>query len=80
MPRVQNDETGRFETVYSDHDILDLLCREGITGTREVAEALGCSRTHAYRRLSELEEDGEITSRTIGGNRVWMSAQDGANA
>lgn len=75
MPRVQNDETGRFEMVYADQDILDLL--SDLTGTQEVAEALGCSRPHAYRRLSTLEEEGQITSRTIGGTRVWMSASDG---
>jgi hypothetical protein len=32
MPRVQNDGTGRFETVYSDRKILALLDQEGKLG------------------------------------------------
>jgi predicted ArsR family transcriptional regulator len=46
----------------------------------EVADALGCSRTTALERLRDLAEQGEVTSKKVGGrSRVWWvpSAEDG---
>lgn len=83
MPRTQNPETGQFETVYNDEEFLDVLDTTTGTGTRAVADTLGCSQNHAYLRLRELANDGRVDSQTIGGTNVWTLAGDaneGVNA
>jgi predicted HTH transcriptional regulator len=76
MPRTQDPETGQFETVYDDDEFLDVLDTTTGTGTREVAETLGCSQNHAYLRLRELANEGRVNSQTIGGTNVWTLATD----
>lgn len=73
MPRVKDQTTGKYTTVYSDREIIDFLASEGFAGTREVADKLGCDRSHAYRRLSDLESENRIVTRLIGGNCVYTA-------
>lgn len=70
MPRRRDDETGKYEIVYSDETVLDLL-RGTRLSTREVADELGCHRTTAYEKLSKIEEDGKITSTEVGNTLIW---------
>ncbi|WP_458207320.1 transcriptional regulator [Haladaptatus sp. NG-SE-30] len=44
----------------------------GMCGTRDVADRVGCSYELAFKRLHELQENGKITSKKVGGSRVWM--------
>lgn len=70
VPRRRNDESGRYQEVYSDEEILFLL--EGTRlSTSEVAEQLDCHRTTAHDRLTELEEEGEILSKQVGNTLLW---------
>ncbi|QGA82095.1 putative transcriptional regulator, contains HTH domain [Halomicrobium sp. LC1Hm] len=70
MPRRRNDESGRYQEVYSDEDILSLL--EGTRlSTSEVADQLDCHRTTAHDRLTELEDEGKITSKQVGNTLLW---------
>lgn len=78
MPRKQDSQSGQFSEVYSDEDFLSLLDERGQAATSEVGNALGCSREHAYRRLRELEDQGEVESRTVGGAKLWERT-DGVN-
>ena len=71
MPRQQDPETGKFSSVYDDDDFLDALRDLGQAGTGEIAELVGCSSDHAYRRLRALEENGRVESRVIGGAKLW---------
>lgn len=71
MPRQQDPETGKFSPVYNDDDFLDALRKLGQAGTGEIAELVGCSSDHAYRRLRSLEEDGRVDSRVVGGAKLW---------
>lgn len=75
MPRAR-DRDGNYKSVYTDREVLDFLEVEGFTGTKDVADELGCDRSHAYRRLSALADDGRVTDQKIGGARVWMLAED----
>lgn len=61
-PEQGHDEQGRFTTVYHDEDIIDILddAEPTGTGTRDVADTLGCSLVHASRRLNELVEEGRV--------------------
>lgn len=75
MPRAR-DQEGNYKPVYTNREILNFLDGEGFTGTRDVADELGCDRSHAYRRLSALADEGRVTGRKIGGTRVWTLAED----
>jgi DNA-binding NtrC family response regulator len=70
VPRRRNDETGQYEEAYSNEAVLDVL-RSTRLSTREVANELGCHRTTAYERLSELEINGEIVSTEVGNAKIW---------
>lgn len=78
MPREQDSESGQFTQVYSDEDFLAALEELGQAGTADVAEAVGCGEKNAYRRLGALEEEGRVTSRTVGRAKLWELA-DGPN-
>jgi len=73
MPRRRDEETGRYQEVYSDELILDLL-RGTRLSTSEVAQELDCHRTTAHDRLVELEEDGKVVSTATGNTRIWEVA------
>ncbi|QIB75219.1 AsnC family protein [Halogeometricum borinquense] len=70
MPRRRNDDSGQFKEVYSDEDILSLL-EDTRLSTSEVADQLGCHRTTAHDRLTELEDENEITSKQVGNTLLW---------
>jgi DNA-binding Lrp family transcriptional regulator len=78
MPRQQDTETGKFSEVYSDEKFLAVLDELGQAATSEIAETLGCSREHAYRRLRSLEDQGDIESRAVGRAKLWERT-DGVN-
>lgn len=71
MPRKQDSQSGRFSEVYSDEDFLSVLAERGQAATSEIADTLGCSREHAYRRLRDLKDYGSVESRTVGGSKLW---------
>lgn len=75
MPRQRNSETGQFEEVYSDEEIIDIL--EGTRlGTSEVADRLGCHRTTAHEKLIHLQEEGLIQSTRVGNTMIWELARE----
>lgn len=78
MPRQHDSESGEFAEVYSDEMFLDALDELGQAGTVEVAEVVGCAEKNAYRRLGTLEEEGRVTSRTVGRAKLWELV-DGPN-
>lgn len=54
-----------------NEDFLSVIDERGQAATSEVADALGYSREHAYRRLRDLENEGDVESRTVGGAKLW---------
>lgn len=70
MPRRRDNETGQYEVVYSDEDVLNLL-RDTRLSTSEVADELGCHRTTAHDRLVELEDEGKVISSAVGNTLMW---------
>ena len=75
MPRKRDEETGLYEEVYSQDDVLDAL-RGTRLSTSEVADALGCHRTTAHQRLTQLEEGGTVTSSKAGNTLIWEVAEN----
>jgi predicted HTH transcriptional regulator len=68
-------ENGRFGTQYP-LDAFEAAVRDApnhVT-TSKVAEAVGCSHELAYKRLSQLADEGVLTSSLVGQSRVWEVA------
>jgi len=74
MVRQRDSETGQYEEVYSDERFLQLLDGTRL-GTSEVAEQLGCHRTTAHDKLTQLEKRGLVISTKVGNTLVWERAE-----
>lgn len=70
VPRRRDESTGKYDEVYSEVEIINLLSDTRMA-TSEVADALGCHRTTAHTRLRELEEENEIESVEVGNTLIW---------
>lgn len=73
MPGKDREEgSGKYTTSYPDSDFLEAIQQfDGMAGTSEIAEEVGCTRRTAYTRLKTLEEDGRINSRKVGNSLIW---------
>lgn len=68
----REEETGKYSTSYPESDFLNAIDDlDGLAGTSEIAEEVGCTRRTAYTRLKSLEEDGRVSSRKVGNSLVW---------
>lgn len=67
----RDDETGRFRQEFTDEDFLAAVRDADLPTTSEVGEAVGCKYRTAYERLGRLEDNGRVTSRTVGNSLVW---------
>ena len=74
VPGKERDEdSGKYTTSYSDSEFIDAIQKiDGMGGTSEIAEEVGCTRRTAYDRLRELEEREKVKSRKIGSSVVWI--------
>jgi GTP-sensing pleiotropic transcriptional regulator CodY len=57
--------------------VLEAIENRGGASTSEVADEIGSSRRLALRRLRELEDGGQVTSREIGNTYLWEVEDDG---
>lgn len=72
MGRERDEESGQYTDAYADEDFLDAIEQaDGMAGTGEVAEIVGCSDRQALNRLKQLEAEGEIKGKNIGRSFVW---------
>jgi GTP-sensing pleiotropic transcriptional regulator CodY len=77
MPRERDEESGKYTDAYADDEFLAALHDEdGVAGTSDLADAVGCTSRHALNRLRELEDAGQVTSKDVGRSLVWMLADD----
>ena len=65
------DDHGRYTAKYDDEEILDAVREHAPASTKEIADAVGCARQNADRRLRELREQGAVTSKKTGPALVW---------
>lgn len=64
---------GRFSTRYADQVFVDAVRELSLAGTSEVADIVGCTTQNADYRLRQLEADGWLTSKKVGGRLVWTA-------
>jgi hypothetical protein len=80
MPKDRDEQTGKYTERYTPGDFLSALeSLGGSAGTQEVADEVGCAYRTAHAKLTELESDGELTSRKVGNAKLWEldSSEDG---
>lgn len=71
MTKDRDADSGKFREVYPLPVVRAAVGTIDEATTRAVAEQLDCSYQTAYAKLRELEDAGEITSRTIGNVKLW---------
>lgn len=72
MPKDRDEETGKYTERYTPEDFLSALeSLGGSAGTQEVADKVDCAYRTAHAKLTELEEEGKLTSRKVGNAKLW---------
>jgi len=74
MPGADRDaESGKYTEKYPADEYLDALeAVDGMAGTQDVADYVGCSYEAAYKKLRQLEDSGVVSSQKVANARVWM--------
>jgi len=77
MPGKDRDkDSGKYTTSYQDQEFLDAIEQlEGMAGTSDVADEVGCTHRTAYTRLLSIERNGDIQSRKVGNSLVWSISE-----
>jgi len=70
---MDRDDEGKFNKQYPDEDFISTVESLPVASTQNVADEVGCSYDLAYRRLQDLEEEGDIVREEVGGSFVWMT-------
>lgn len=71
---ARDSDTGEYREQFGKWEFLEVLRGGNQMSTQEVAEEVGCVRRTATARLSELEEEGQVTSRDVGRAKLWSIA------
>jgi predicted ArsR family transcriptional regulator len=72
MGRERDDESGKYTHAYSDEDFVQAIeTADGLAGTGDIADAVGCSHRQALNRLKELERRGVVISEDVGKSLIW---------
>ncbi|MFC7175395.1 ArsR family transcriptional regulator [Haloplanus litoreus] len=77
MAKDRDEESGRYREVYSVESFLKALRQfDGAAGTQEIADEVGCEYRTAHGKLTDMEQEGVITSRKVGNANLWMLVDD----
>ncbi len=77
MPgKDREEESGKYTTTYPDSEFIRAIQHlEGMAGTSEIAEEIGCTQRTAYTRLKSLEDQNRIESRKVGSSLLWSLSE-----
>lgn len=68
----RDEESGKLSEQYPDDAFLQAVKEHEPASTKEVADAVGCSRRNADVRLKRLAEDGVVRSKLVGNSLTWL--------
>jgi len=72
----REEESGRYTTSYTDSEFIEAIQHlEGMAGTSDIAEEIGCTQRTAYTRLKSLEDQNKIESRKVGSSLLWSLSE-----
>jgi hypothetical protein len=73
----RDDDSGQYTEKYPTAEFLEAIdTADGMAGTQDVADAVGCSYETAYKKLRGLEDDGAVASQKVANARVWFRADE----
>ncbi|MFB6197119.1 MAG: transcriptional regulator, partial [Halobacteriaceae archaeon] len=73
----RDEETGRYTGRYSTEDFLEAINTEdGMAGTGDIADHVGCAHDTAYKRLQKMENEGLVASRKVGNTLLWTISEE----
>lgn len=73
----RDDDSGQYQEKYSTDYFLEAIeSADGVVGTQDVADHVGCSYETAYKKLRSLEDSGSISSSKVGNARVWTVSDE----
>lgn len=75
MGRDRDEYSGRFTREYNLVDFVKAVKKLAPASTLEIAEEIGCSRDLAYHRLKELDENGAVNGKVVGGTYHWFPGE-----
>ena len=68
----RDEETGQYTGQYSIEDFVNAISNaNGMAGTGEIADRVGCAHDTAYKRLRRMEEKGLVSSQKVGNTLLW---------
>lgn len=77
MPKDRDEESGKYTETYPPETFIEALeSLSGAASTQEVANEAGCAYRTAFAKLSDLEDEGEVTFRKVGNARLWKINDD----
>jgi len=76
MVAKDRDTSGRYSGSVDDADVVAAVRAHDPAATSEIATELGVSRQGADKRLRDLRERGEVSSKKIGASLVWFMPRD----
>lgn len=76
MGEKKRDTTGRYSRSVDDGDVMAAVRAHDPAATSEIADEVGITRQGADRRLRDLRERGEVSSKKIGASLVWFIPRD----
>lgn len=79
--RQRDEDTGQYTDKYPPAEVTAAIeDLNGTAATSEVADALGADRDTIYKKLTLMQDRGQVTSRKAGGIRVWSISGDQGDA
>lgn len=69
----RDPDTGQYTPRFTDEQLLRFIEDNEPVGTGSVADEFECSQPAAYKRLTQVEEKGDVKSQMIGGSRIWTT-------
>jgi len=74
----RDENTGRYTGKYPDRKFLNTIKnQDGMVGTGEIANIVGCAHDTAYKRLQKLENEEKVSSQKVGNTLVWSLEDSG---
>jgi predicted ArsR family transcriptional regulator len=72
MPKKRDEDSGKYTENYPHKKFISALeILGGEASTQEIADQVGCAYRTAHAKLSELEDEEQISSRKVGNAKLW---------
>ncbi|WP_117366794.1 ArsR family transcriptional regulator [Natrarchaeobaculum sulfurireducens] len=72
MAKDRDEETGKYVESYPFEEFTEALkTLDGAGSTQEIANEVECAYRTAHAKLTQLEDEGDISSQKVGNAKLW---------